>query len=114
MDVTGIGKGNDTMMANVQNAVRQNSLQRIKAALHSPEKIDETAQEFEAQFISQMLSTMFSTIEEDKVTGGGTAEQTFRSFLTDEYGKIIARAGGIGVSDQVKREMLRMQEVEGL
>ena len=31
--------------------------------------------------------------------------------MTEEYGKIIARSGGIGVADHVKREMLRMQEV---
>ena len=78
-----------------------------------PAKIDATAKEFEAQFIAQMIGTMFATVEEDEMLGGGSAESTFKSFLTDEYGKIIAKSGGVGVADQVKREMLRMQEKGG-
>lgn len=77
----------------------------------SPEKIDQVASEFEAQFISQMLGNMFSTVDTNGFLGGGEAEEFYRDMLVDEYGKIIARNGGIGVSDHVKREMLRLQEV---
>lgn len=77
----------------------------------SAQKIDAIAQDFEAQFLSQMLENMFSTVDTDTFLGGGEAEETYRSFLIDEYGKIMTRAGGIGVADYVKREMLRMQEV---
>lgn len=94
------------------NATKLPSSAGLKAAARraSPEKIDATAQEFEAQFISQMMGAMFSTVEENAVLGGGSAEETYRSFLNNEYGKIIARSGGIGVADHVKREMLKMQE----
>jgi Rod binding domain-containing protein len=74
--------------------------------------MDSVAQEFEAQFLSQMLGTMFSGIETGGELGGGEAEETYRSMLIDEYGKLISRAGGVGVADHVKREMLRLQEVE--
>lgn len=77
----------------------------------SPEKVDEVAQQFEAQFISQMLQNMFSTVDSKNALGGGEAEEYYRDMLVDEYGKVIARSGGIGVADHVKREMLRMQEV---
>lgn len=77
----------------------------------SPEKLDETAQQFEAQFISQMLENMFSTVDTKGYLGGGEAEEFYRDMMIDEYGKIISRSGGIGVADHVKREMLRMQEV---
>jgi hypothetical protein len=30
--------------------------------------------------------------------------------LVEEYGKSIARAGGIGLSDTIQREILRLQE----
>lgn len=81
------------------------------AAKASSEKIDQVAADFEAQFISQMLGNMFSTVDTNGYLGGGEAEEFYRDMLVDEYGKIIARTGGIGVSDHVKREMLRMQEV---
>ena len=77
----------------------------------SAEKIDAVAHEFEAQFISQMLENMFSGIDTKESLGGSGEEETYRSMLTDEYGKLMARAGGIGVADSVKREMLKMQEV---
>lgn len=78
----------------------------------SMDKINETANEFEAQFISQMLENMFSTVETNDVLGGGEAEETYRSMMIDEYGKLISRSGGIGVADHVKREMIKLQEVE--
>jgi hypothetical protein len=31
--------------------------------------------------------------------------------MIDEYGKLISRSGGLGIADQVKREMLKIQEV---
>ncbi|MBA4274687.1 MAG: chemotaxis protein [Alphaproteobacteria bacterium] len=74
-------------------------------------KIDATAQEFEAQFIAQMMENMFSTIQTNSEFGGGQAEEVYRSLLVNEYGKMIARTGGVGVADHVKREMIRMQEV---
>jgi len=79
----------------------------------SAEKIDETAQDFEAQFIAQMMQNMFSTVPVDEEFGGGEAEEIYRSMVVDEYGKLIARTGGIGVADHVKREMLRLQEAGG-
>jgi len=54
---------------------------------------------------------MFSNVDTKDSLGGSNEEETYRSMLTDEYGKLMARAGGIGVADHVKREMLRMQEM---
>lgn len=80
----------------------------------SAEKMDSVAQEFEAQFISQMLENMFSTVDTNPVLGGGEGEDAYKSMLVDEYGKLLARAGGIGVADHVKRELLRVQESESM
>jgi hypothetical protein len=44
--------------------------------------------------------------------GGGHGEEVFRSLLTQEYGRSMARAGGVGFADAVQREILRLQEVE--
>jgi len=115
MDVGTIaGADMDLMKVAGSNVSKLAQLQKAKAAARgaNAEKIDQTAHEFEAQFITQMLENMFSTVETDPVLGGGESEKIYQSFLNDEYGKIIARTGGIGVADHVKREMIRLQEVE--
>jgi Rod binding domain-containing protein len=70
------------------------------------------ANDFEAQFISQMLGNMFSTVDSKEALGGSETEEVYDSMLVDEYGKLLARTGGIGVADQVKRMMIKQQEVE--
>ena len=40
----------------------------------------------------------------------GTGGETWRSFLTEEYANEITKAGGIGIADQVMREILSLQE----
>ena len=84
---------------------------RASAKHLSNEKLDEVASDFEANFISQMLENMFSTVDTKGALGGNDSEDVYRSMLVDEYGKVISRAGGIGVADHVKRQMLQLQEV---
>lgn len=71
-----------------------------------------TAEEFEASFVSMMLQPMFSGLETDGPFGGGQGEATWRSFLVDEIGKQVVRAGGLGLADRVLGEMLRMQGLD--
>ena len=77
----------------------------------SAKAIRESAEEFEALFLAQMLSPMFETLESDGLFGGGHAEQVYRGLLVQEYGKVMARSGGIGIADHVQREIMKMQEV---
>ena len=67
-------------------------------------------QEFEAVFLSQMIAHMFEGVGDDKLFGGGETGKLFRSMMQDEYGKTIARSGGIGIADSVTREVLKLQE----
>ena len=55
---------------------------------------------------------MFATIPTNDEFGGGESEKIYESMMVSEYGKLIARTGGIGLADHVKREMIRLQEVE--
>lgn len=89
---------------------------RANAKGMSAEKIDATAKDFEAQFISQMLENMFATVDDKNEGLGGGEDETsgkeiYRSMQLEQYGKAIANAGGIGVADYVKRQMLQLQEV---
>ena len=67
------------------------------------------ADEFEAMFLAQMLAPMFEALDTDGPMGGGAAERAFRPMLVDEYAKEMSRQGGVGISDQIYTEILRMQ-----
>jgi flagellar protein FlgJ len=73
-------------------------------------KAKEAAQEFEAFFISQMMDQMMSGIETNPTFGGGHGETMWRSMLNQEYGKQVARRGGLGIADHVMKSMLQAQE----
>ena len=72
-------------------------------------QIKDTAQRFEATFLSSMLQEMFDGVETSAPFGGGPGESMFKSFLTEAMAKKISAGGGIGVADSVQREMLKMQ-----
>jgi peptidoglycan hydrolase FlgJ len=69
----------------------------------------EQAIEFEAVFLNSMFNQMFTGIDGDGPFGGGKTG-VWRSFLTDEYSKSFAKAGGIGIADHVYRSLLQQQE----
>ena len=75
-------------------------------------KIQATAQDFESMFLTEMLQQMFSGTESDELTGDPESQEVYQSMMVEQYGKIIARAGGIGVADYVTRTMLQTQEVK--
>jgi len=72
-------------------------------------KIRQTAQSFEASFLSAMLQPMFEGLEAEAPFGGGSGETLFRSFLTEAMAKQMVRSGGIGMTAAVEREMLKLQ-----
>lgn len=72
----------------------------------------EAAEEFEALFLSQMLAPMFEGLQSDGPFGGGSSEEIYRSLMVEEYGKAIAKSGGVGIAEAVQREILKMQEIE--
>lgn len=78
----------------------------------SMKDVGKAAQEFEAVFLSQMLGQMWQGVEADETFGGGEAENTWRGMMVEEYGKQIAKSGGVGLADEVKAAMIRMQEQE--
>ena len=77
----------------------------------SPGTIREKAEEFEAFFLSQFLSQMFKGIKTDGPMGGGHGEAVYRELQFQEYGKVIAQNGGIGLADSIVRQLLHTQEI---
>ena len=72
-------------------------------------KAKATAQDFEAVFLSSMFQQMYTGIKGEGPFGGSQGVGVWRSFLTDQYGKSIAKAGGIGLAKDVYRTLLQHQ-----
>ena len=68
------------------------------------------AEDFEAVFLNSMFSQMMTKVEGEGPFGGSQATGVWRSFLTDEYAKSFAKAGGIGLADHVYRTLIAQQE----
>ena len=82
------------------------------AGVQTREQARHVAQQFERMFMAEMLGPMFAGIETDGPFGGGNAEATFRPMLIDQYADSIAKSGGVGIADQVMKEILKMQGLE--
>ncbi|WP_262694983.1 rod-binding protein [Kordiimonas aquimaris] len=90
------------------NASKTNTLDSVRGLDNKAAR--ETAESFEAVFLSQMLKPMFDTLSTDGIMGGGKAEGMYRDMMVDEVGKSIAKNGGIGIADSIYREILKLQE----
>ena len=76
------------------------------------EQIAKAAKDFEAAFIAQMLAPMFEGLAAEAPFGGGSGEAAFKYFLMDAVGKQMAGAGGLGLADDITREMLKLQGLD--
>jgi len=98
----------------MQNPAITNALTRFQAsppeAAVAIQQAKRAAEEFEALFISEMIAPVFESLDTEGLFGGGQGEKIYRSLMVQEYGKAIAKSGGIGIADTVQREILRMQE----
>lgn len=87
------------------------ALQQLAASTQGdPEAISNAAEEFEAVMLTAMLKPIFESVEISEPFGGGQGEQMWKGMLVEEYAKEMAAAGGIGIADQVRAELLRVQE----
>lgn len=72
----------------------------------------QAAEDFEAFFVTTTLESMFDGVKTDGLFGGGTGEKIYRSMLFNEYGKLMAKSGTVGVSEQVMNSIIAMQEMD--
>ena len=74
-------------------------------------KARKTAQDFETMFLEHTLDRLFQSDATDGPLGdNGMGGDVYRSMLAKEYAGSIAKSGGVGIADQVYREILKMQE----
>jgi flagellar protein FlgJ len=91
-------------------ALDANTAAGTKATADYKTKARTTAVNFEAQFLNSMFSQMLSGVKGEGPFGGGPAVGVWRAFLTEQYSKSFAKAGGIGIADKVYNTLLAQQE----
>lgn len=101
----------DLATARGQNAARNTAAELQNAArAKDTSAVRETAEKFEAQFLSQMMGHMFKGISSEGAFGGGHAEEVWRDFYVEEVTKSFASKGGIGLADSIEKQLLQLQE----
>lgn len=86
------------------------SLPKAPEAGTSLEEAKRVAKDFESVFLEQMISTMFKDVK-SSVMSGGFGEKVWREHLFGEYAKVMAEGGGIGVADQIVRQIATINGV---
>ncbi len=73
-------------------------------------KIMEKSKELEGVFLSIMMEPMFPDGKDSDIYGGGNGSKVFRTMMLQEYGKIFASAGGVGLTDGIAKQIRRRQQ----
>jgi len=68
-----------------------------------------TATDFEAMFLNSMFSQMTAGLKGDGPFGETQGTGVWRSMLTDQYSKSFAKAGGVGIANEVYRTLIMQQ-----
>jgi Rod binding domain-containing protein len=83
-----------------------------KVSPQTQAKLKATAQDFEGVFLGTMFAQMTAGLKGDGPFGNTTGTGVWRSMLTDEYAKSFAKAGGLGLSNDVFRTMIMQQAAQ--
>jgi Rod binding domain-containing protein len=72
-------------------------------------KAKATATDFEAMFLNSMFSEMTAGLKGEGPFGDTQGTGVWRSMLTEQYSKLFARAGGVGIASDVYRTLIVQQ-----
>jgi len=80
-----------------------------KVSAQAQAKAKATATDFEAMFLNSMFAQMTSGIKGEGPFGDTPGTGVWRSMLTEQYSKSFAKAGGVGISNDVYRTLILQQ-----
>jgi peptidoglycan hydrolase FlgJ len=85
----------------------QDALTKVSPAAQA--KAKSTATDFEAMFLNSMFAQMTSGLKGEGPFGDTPGTGVWRSMLTEQYSKDFAKAGGVGISNEVFRTLILQQ-----
>jgi len=70
------------------------------------QNLHQAATQFEGVFLQMVMSAMRDTVPQNSIFGQDSASgQTWQSMLDDEYSQQMAKSGGLGLAQQLERQM---------
>lgn len=101
------GNGKAQSLADAKYATAKSATDKTAAET----KARKTATDFETMFLENTLDKLTASEGTDGPLGeNGNGGGVYRSMLAKEYAGQIVKSGGVGIGDQVFREMMKMQE----
>jgi peptidoglycan hydrolase FlgJ len=91
------------------NAIGNAGSAHAQSALKVKAKAKDAAQNFESMFLNNMFQQMMTHIDGEGPFGGSGALKIWRSFMTEQYAKSFAKAGGIGLAPKIYDALLKHQ-----
>ena len=83
-----------------------------KVSPQAQAKAKSTATDFEAMFLNSMFSEMTAGLKGEGPFGSTQGTGVWRSMLTEQYSKMFAQSGGVGIASEVYRTLV-MQQAKG-
>jgi Rod binding domain-containing protein len=83
------------------------ALQKVSPQVQAKAKTQAT--DFEAMFLNQMFSQMTSGLKGEGPFGDTEGTGVWRSMETEQIAKSFAKAGGVGISNEVYRSLILQQ-----
>jgi len=80
---------------------------QVKSAVENKkeEELKNACNQFEEYFINQLMKEMRSTVDTSSLVNKGQAEEMFTEMLDQEFTKGSVKAGGIGISDMLFKQL---------
>jgi Rod binding domain-containing protein len=100
-----------SVVSGLVNSVTSSHSATQNAATKTADKTRKTSDDFEKMFLEKSLDQMTSSDTAEGPLGeNGTGGGVYRSMLMKEYAGSIVKSGGVGISDQIYGQMLKLQE----
>ena len=80
-----------------------------KVSPQAQAKAKAASQDFEAVFLNSMFAQMTSGLKGEGPFGDTVGTGAWRSMLTEQYSKSFAKAGGVGIANEVYRTLILQQ-----
>lgn len=98
---------NATLVNGRRDPVFTEALKKVSPGTQA--KLKSKSEDFEAVFLNTMFSEMTAGLKGEGPYGDTQGTGAWRSMLTDQYARGFARAGGIGIGNEVYRSLIIQQ-----
>jgi len=98
---------NATLVNGRRDPTFAEALKKVPAGVQG--KLKSESQNFEAVFLNTMFSQMTAGLKGEGPYGDTEGTGVWRSMLTDQYSRVFAQSGGIGIGDEVYRSLIIQQ-----